>query len=255
VEITEKSFWEEYWGEIKLPNKINLDFKNDRVIAKTISKNVPKAKTHQIALEIGCAPGKWMVFLYEQLNYSVYGFEYLDIAASKTIENLRLCEVPEDKFNIITADFLTQIPEPRYDLVISLGFMEHFDNYKDIFQKHLDYTTNDGYVVIGFPSFRGLNYYCQLLIDKLAGTEIILNHNISMMDKKLMEEMISESNKELLFIDYVGGFEAGLFNANDVKNPLLRFPIKVVLKLLSILFRSSKNKYISSYLMFVVKNG
>lgn len=253
MEITTKSFWEKYWGEIKLPQKINISFKNDRVISEAIAAYVPKAKNNEIALEIGCAPGKWLVFLYERLGYRVDGFEYLDIAAEKTRENLLLCGVSATKFNIITADFLNQNPEEKYDLVTSFGFIEHFENYQDIFYKHLAYTKKDGYVVIGFPSFRGVNYYIQLWIDSISGSKIIENHNIKMMDNKLLLEMINQSKNDIVFSNYIGGFEPSLFNIQDIKNPFVRFWFKVVLKLFGFGFNNFNNRFVSSYLLVILK--
>jgi 2-polyprenyl-3-methyl-5-hydroxy-6-metoxy-1,4-benzoquinol methylase len=254
LEITEKEFWEKYWGDIKLPQKVNFNFKNDRVIANTILRYIPKATKDKTALEIGCAPGKWLVFIYEKLGYKIEGFEYVDIASKKTVENCLLSNIPKSDFNILTADFLTQTPEAKYDLVVSLGFIEHFENYKDIFYKHLLYTKKGGYIVIGFPSFRGLNYYIQLFIDKISGSKIIENHNISMMNIDLMREMLEKRGKKILYLDYIGGFESALFNVNNIKNRPLRFIIKVYIRLLSYIFMNIKNKYISSYLIFVLKN-
>jgi len=254
MEITEKSFWEKYWGDIELPKKVDFNFKNDRVIANTILDYVPKATTNQKALEVGCAPGKWMVLLYEKLGYAIDGFEYVEIAAEKTKENFLLCNIPEEKFNIVTADFLTQVPSPKYDVVTSFGFLEHFENYEEIFEKHLLYAKKGAYVVIGFPSFRGVNYWMQLFIDRMAGTKIIKNHNISMMDKDIMKGMLKSLKKESLYMEYIGGFEPALFNVNDIPNLFIRFFTKVIIKLLSLVFANSKSKYISSYLIFVVKN-
>jgi len=254
MEITDKAFWEKYWGDIKLPQKVDYGFKNDRVIAKTIERFIPNGDGKQKSLEIGCAPGKWMLFLYEKLNYTTHGLEYIDIASKKTVENLTLCGVPQDRFNVIRADFLKEEAISKYDLVLSLGFIEHFDNYSDIFDKHLAHTKKDGYVVIGFPNFRGINYYIQLFVDKVSGSKIIENHNISMMDRILMQNMINNAQKDILFIDYIGGFESALFNLNDIKNPLLRLFMKIFVKSLSLIFPKSKNKYISSYLLFIIKN-
>ena len=254
MEITNKSFWEKYWGEIMLPQKVDYNFKNDRVIAQSIEKYIPNGKNKLKALEIGCAPGKWMIFLYEKLNYKIDGLEYIDIASKKTIENLTLCDIPEESFNVIRADFLKQKPNSQYDLLLSLGFIEHFDNYSDIFNKHLAYTKKDGYVVIGFPNFRGINYYIQLFIDRVSGSKIIENHNISMMDKKIMENMINDKKKSIVFIDYIGGFEFALFNLNDIKNFPLRVFMKIFVKSLSIICSKTKNRYISSYLLFIIQN-
>lgn len=254
MEITEKSFWENYWGDIKLPVRVNLEFKNDRVITEVIQKNIPLGDETKRALEIGCAPGKWMLFLYEKLNYSIDGFEYLDIAAQKTRENFQTCKVPSNRFQVITADFLTQIPTSSYDLVLSLGFIEHFENYEDIFHKHISYTKKGGYIVIGFPNFRGLNYQIQRLIDFISGSQIIANHNISMMRKEIVHQMVLHSKCKEVFIDYIGGFEPGLFNVNNIKNSLLRFLVKVILKSFGIIFNRSSSPYLASYFIFVIKN-
>lgn len=255
MEITEKSFWEKYWGEIKLPQKVDFNFKNDKVISETIIEHIPKAKPGESALEIGCAPGKWMLLIHEYLNYKIHGFEYVDAAAEKTKENFLICNIPKEEFKVITADFLSQEPTPKYNLVTSFGFIEHFEDYKDIYFKHLGYSKKDGYIVIGFPSFRGVNYYLQLCIDKISGSKIIDNHNISMMNKELMERMVVDSGKELVYIDYIGGFEPALFNLNDIRNGVLRFVFKAYSKTLSLLFPHTKNKYISSYIIFIVKNA
>ena len=55
MEITEKSFWENYWGDIKLPLRVDLKFKNDRIITEVIKKNIPQGNENKRALEIGCA--------------------------------------------------------------------------------------------------------------------------------------------------------------------------------------------------------
>lgn len=35
MELTEKLFWEKFWNEIKLPQTVDYNFKNDRIIAET----------------------------------------------------------------------------------------------------------------------------------------------------------------------------------------------------------------------------
>lgn len=254
MEITEKSFWENYWGNIQLPKKVDFSFKNDNVIANAILNNIPKAKKNELALEIGCAPGKWMLFFYEHLNYDIEGFEYLDTAAKKTIENLILCGVDESRFEVKTSDFLKEKAIPFYTVVSSFGFVEHFENYQDIIQKHFEFAVDAGYVVIGFPSFRGLNYYIQQAIDMLAGTNIIANHNINMMNVDMIEDVIQKLNKKIIYIDYIGGLEFGLFNMNEIRNIYVRLIVKIIVKFLSLLFKKSKNKYIASYLLVIARN-
>jgi hypothetical protein len=84
-------------------------------------------------------------------------------------------------------------------------------------------------------------------------SKIIENHNIKMMDNKLMLEMINQSKNDILFSNYIGGFEPSLFNIQDIKNPFIRFCFKVVLKLFSFVFDNFNNKFVSSYLLLAIK--
>ena len=133
-------------------------------------------------------------------------------------------------------------------------FAEHFENYEDIFQKHISYTKKGGYTVIGFPNFRGLNYYVQRLIDTISGSQIIENHNVSMMRKDVVNQMVLHSKCKEIFVDYIGGFEPALFNAKDIKNPLLRFVFKLTLKFLAVIFNHTRFPYVASYFIVVFKN-
>jgi SAM-dependent methyltransferase len=253
VNITTKNFWEKYWGEIVLPQKANLKFKNDRIIADSFNKIYPEMQEDDLALEVGCAPGKWLIYVYEKFGCRVEGFEYLDIAAKKTEENLRKSNVPENKFLIKSADFLIQCPEPKYALVFSFGFIEHFNDYQDIFVKHLLYAKDGGSVVIGFPIFRGVNFFIQYIIDLFSKENILENHNLNIMNKKVVLDMVRKSGASLVYCDYVGGFEPSLFNVLSVENKLVRVLVKILLKLFGWFFGRWNCRFATSYLVCVVK--
>lgn len=253
MEITNKKFWENYWGNISLPQTINYDFNNDRVIAQTLKKYIPEASFDKKAVEIGCAPGKWLVFLNKELGFKIHGYEYLDIAAHKTEENLLANNIDKSMFTVKVEDFLQSDLNDKFNLVLSLGFVEHFDNYEEILQKHYLITEKDGYIAIGIPNYRGITFLIQQYIDNVCNGDIIKNHNLKVMNLSIFETFATTHHLQKIFLGYIGGFEPGLFTANKIQNPIKRFTIKVFIKFLKLCFTKSHHPHISGYMLAIFK--
>lgn len=210
TEITTQDHWDSFWGNQKLPQTVDLTFSNDRVIAEFIKKNVnPRVSESKLALEVGCAPGKWMVYLNKEMHYQVEGCEYLHSAAETTKRNLSLCGIPRSKIH--EGDFLTyDFGETKYDLIIALGFIEHF-NYPHVAIRKMRYLLNPGGVLIlGVPNLNGLNHIFAEQVDK-SGVEnkLLPNHNLRIMN---LEFFKSVPGLTPIQISYVGGFEPAMFD-------------------------------------------
>ena len=252
MEITEKSFWEIFWAKIKLPQTVDYNFKNDRVIAETIKKYIPKCNFDKNVLEIGCAPGKWLVMFNKELNYKICGFEYCEPAYYKTLENLEMNGIGKNVTDIKLIDFLNIEFKKTYDIVVSLGFIEHFENVENIFNKHVQLLHDQSYLIIGVPNFKGLNYFIQSLIDKHIQQKILPNHNLSVMNLKLLDSFATTNNLNKVFSGYIGGFEPSLFNT-EIDNTVLRFLLRLLIKLSSIIFGNINNKIVSGYILTIYK--
>lgn len=255
MELTDKNFWKAYWSSIKLPVVVNLNFKNDRVIASTILKHLPKADYGRKMLEIGCAPGKWLVFFNKELKFHVTGLEYVEIAAKKTRENLKKCNIASSQYKVITGNFLSQKFDEKFHVVISLGFVEHFENYEEIMVKHLDALDDCGYLIIGLPRFVGINYFVQKLIDPFLSDKMLPSHNLSIMNLKIFEQFAKKYKLEIVFNDYVGGFARSLFPYTAITRFFPRFFILMLSIFLTFLFGKMNNKYVSSYQLAILKKG
>lgn len=250
---TEEKFWEIFWEKIKLPQKVDYNFKNDRIIAENFTKFIPKAKSGQRALEIGCAPGKWMVLFNKELGYNISGIEYVEVAAKKTIENFHILDIPAEEYDVQVADFFKVEPSSDFDVVFSLGFIEHFNDWEMVIDKHLKYCKPNSYLVLGLPNFRGINYSIQKIIDNnTKQTALLPIHNLKIMDLKLLRGYAESRNLDILKLDYVGGFEPGLFNT-DTGGWLLRMFLKITVKIASIIFGSLNHRATSSYIFCVFK--
>ncbi len=253
MEITEEQFWIDFWGQIKLPQIVDLTFKNDRIIAENIMEYIPKAQLNRSVLEIGCAPGKWLAFFNQELNYNIAGIEYVRAAASKTVENFQLLNIPDNQYSVQTADFLSVTPEPIYDVVFSFGFIEHFDEWEEIIDKHIAYCKSKGYLILGLPNFKGISYGIQKMIDKYGnGNKLLPVHNLEVMDLNKIRAYIQGKNLDILKLDYVGGFEPTLFNT-EVNNWAIKNVLRCIVKGSSLLLNKCNTQFTASYILGVFK--
>ncbi|MDE2027110.1 MAG: methyltransferase domain-containing protein [Candidatus Omnitrophica bacterium] len=253
MEITDKEFWADYWGNIKIPILVDYGLKNDRIIAETIKKYVPVATRGEWAIEVGCAPGKWLIFLNKELQYKVAGFEYVEAAAEKTVENLLSQSIKKDQFKVVKGDFIRDAMEEKYPLILSLGFIEHFTDVDAILLKHLEGMAEGGYLVLGVPNFRGVNFYIQRIVDRFLEHKMLPNHNLKAMDLSKFEEFARAHQLTPLFIGYAGGFERGLFDLNAITNVPLRIIMKVVVRILCFLFNNTRNSFFNGYILAVMR--
>ncbi len=253
--ISDQEFWEHHWARLTLPQKPDHLFKNDRVIASTIRQYVPPAHHDKVALEIGCAPGKWLVFLYQELGYRVDGVEYLASAAELTKENLKVNGIPPDGGTIHTLDFLTWETSAQYDLVVSLGFLEHFSEWRSVLAKHAALVRPGGYLVLGMPSFRGVNYWIQKIIDRDLVHKYLPSHNLAIMNPRFLSDAGIALGLTTIFRKCVGGFEPGLFDVPAIKNPLLRLGVRYLVALCNRGFGTVNRSAVASYILVIYQKA
>lgn len=250
-DLTNELFWETYWKTLKLPIGVDWGFKNDRVIGQEILDTVPQ-KPGLSVLEIGCAPGKWLSFLSKELKASkVSGIEYVESAANKTIENLKLQNI--SNFEIIKGDFFTHNFTETYDVVLSLGFIEHFEDYEKVLLQQLDLVSKDGYLIMGIPRFIGVNYLMQKNLDKQISNKLIPGHNLKTMHLENFDTFAKKYNLTIVSNKYIGGYERGLFPVGEVESKPGRIFFKIINKALGIILGNINSNLTSSYQIAVFK--
>lgn len=251
--LADRDYWARCSERIHVPHRIDRAFKNDRTILDTILAHVPPANFDKWAVEIGCAPGRWLVFLNREMGYCVSGYEYVEAAAAKTRENLALCGVPAAQSNVITADFLQGEAEPQYDLVVSLGFIEHFTNHEEIMSRHVDLLKPGGYLVVGIPNFSGLNRWIQGVTDRYLTDKVLDHHNLKVMNVAVFHEVGRRHDLEELYCRYTGGFERGLFGAREITRPLIRILTSLVIYTCALLLGRIDSRLTSGYILAVFR--
>jgi SAM-dependent methyltransferase len=249
LNLTEIIFWENYWKEIQLPVKVNPDFSFDRSLAQALIKYLPKQGS---VFEVGCAPGKWLSYAAESNGLEVAGIEYSQAGAAATLENLNILGIKSD--DVISGDFFLVKPSKQYDVVMSFGFIEHFDDVENVVKKHLDWLKPGGVLILGIPNFSGLNGLIQSILDR----DILDKHNLDIMNLDFFNQLEKKANLEKIFIDYIGSFEPALAIPKYRFGNPIQFLIRCMLFVIRLIrklkfFDRVNSKFFSSYILAVYR--
>lgn len=252
LNIVEKSFWESdyYWSDVQLPCRADLALAFDRSLARSLVTHAP-ARPQDRVLEVGCAPAKWLIFYAERFGARVNGIEYSGKGARLSRENLAAAGV---EGVISEADFFEAAPS-LHDLVVSIGFIEHFDDPARALSRHLDFVAPGGGLAVGVPNFLGLNG----AIQKLAEPRYLAIHNTSAMRRRFYEEFAREHDLKLMHLGHLGGFDPAIIRLSRGSRMSPRRVIPGAVTLLEGRFRALSiaerldHPWCSSYLLAVFR--
>ena len=186
--LTDRAHWAEYWS----------NYKYEKVLSKTFyDKYLKPLKGSQSFIEIGGFPGINSAYFYKNVCKDV---TLLDFYVDKNIV-LKLEQVnniPQKSITCIESDFFLFETSKKYDIVFSMGFIEHFDDTKDVMERHIRLLSDKGNLLIILPNLRGLNGLIQWLFDR----KNLRIHNLESMKIKNLESIMKESGMKSWTIDY-----------------------------------------------------
>ena len=149
-----KDAWDSRWRGISLPTKLRLWVPSIRAFDRFFRAALPNLRGKRV-LEVGCCPGRWMVYFARQHGASVAGIDYAPQACDITRRNLQLHGLEAPCFHGDARD-----PAPdvgRYDLAFSMGVVEHYDDPREILRAHADLVVPGGTVAVTMPNYAGLH--------------------------------------------------------------------------------------------------
>jgi SAM-dependent methyltransferase len=106
---------------------------------------------NKTAVEVGCFPGGFINAI-GKLGYQISGFD-----THPEVEKINSLISVENKKK--SGGFFAESLDDHikrnidYDLVISMGFVEHFDDWPAVFKKHVNLCKPGGTIIIGAPNF------------------------------------------------------------------------------------------------------
>jgi SAM-dependent methyltransferase len=195
--LASEEFWEDtYLGDVTLPARPSRSVQFERVLADALARHAPAAGGDSV-VEIGCAPATWLGFYAERFGAAVTGIEYTAHGAELSRRNLAALGVGGE---IAHADFFDVAPAP-HDLVLSLGFIEHFDDLAGTFAHHAAFVAPGGALVLGVPNYRGL----MGLLQRAGDPAHLAMHNTTAMDPALWRRLAGEHGLAVEWEGYLDG--------------------------------------------------
>ena len=203
-------YWDRYWSRLTLPREYRHTPRAHylNAILDVFDRWLP-ADASLTAAEIGGAPGQYLAYVHRARGYRVTCVDLSAIGCAKTVDNFRLLGIDGD---VIEADITTDVGAlPVFDVVYSLGLIEHFADRHRIVENHARLVRSGGYLVLGVPNFRGLTgWFMRILAPRTYAT-----HEIGAMDLDRWREFEEPLQLRVLWKDYVGGFEPSVFTRRE----------------------------------------
>ena len=205
--LTNQTYWDDSWDKIKLPVEIKKSKNLYLNEILSIFDRVLRKDNNTSVLEIGGAPGQYMIYMARNFHYKISALDFSSVGCKKMRSNLRLLHV---KGRIYRKDLLKDNISslPKFDVVYSLGFIEHFSNLEKIIAKHLELLKPGGILIIGTPNFLGINHW----ILKVICPEKLHKHNLYSMDIKNWTRFENKFKLKKILKGYVGGFEPKMYS-------------------------------------------
>ena len=243
--LVDPEFWDEeyFWAGERPPLRPDPDLPFDRTLMRAFAERARPAAGEEV-VELGCAPAKWLVHLGERYAAKVEGIEYTEKGVAFSRANLAACGV---QGRVLHGDVFTVDAQPR-DMVISLGFIEHFDDLDAVFARHVDFVRPGGRLVIGVPNFTGINGFLQARADR-AYLDL---HNRDAMRPSLYRRLAAEHGLSVQFLRNIGGPDPVIVKAEGARLAQLAVLAESRLRRLRLTERLD-HRWWSSYLLAVLR--
>jgi len=210
--LTDEPFWDTFWASVEVPAEVDRTSIFGRSFLPILARAIQAADAHNV-VEVGCAPGRWLSFCAREYGLEVTGFESSPTGVAKTRENFAAQGVSGD---VLAQDFLTaELPQEAFDLVLSLGFIEHFDDPSEVVARHARLLRPGGVLVLEVPNLRGTN----LALLRWTSSPLLAHHNLDVMAPDELDRLARSADLERLEVGYFGGFEPSFVDMSEKALP------------------------------------
>lgn len=245
---TDRAFWEEAWGrsdEARRYLTLPLGFE------PFFDRFLPRAQEGERLdfLEVGSFPGRFLYYFAREFGYRVFGVDFVPQAAAISGWLAEL-GVPAQ---VAVEDFFRFRPGRRYDVVASFGFVEHFANWQEVLDRHLDLLNPGGTLIIEFPNFR----YGQYWLRRLLNPALLDGHCLEVMKPALWAQALRQQGLEVL---YAGYYQTFRFWGRPAGRGLLKVGRKVLMEMVrfaqrvvNFLAPNFPNRFFSPYAFIVAR--
>ena len=246
--LSNSETWSINKDEKKIPILLNPSKRDHRCFISLFNKYIDESSDFQEEVfEIGCSPGKFLIYFANNFCYRPSGVEIDKDRCELTKKNLLSQNIEAE---IIEEDIFKIDLKKKFKLVVSCGFIEHFEGKKleELLKIHSDLTEKNGLIFLSFPNFRYLNFLLAYIFRK----EVLDQHNLEIMNKDFFRYFAEEYGFKILYLDYFGSMHPGGFKFKN--NSRFRFINFILNKFEEIkLLDNFNSKYFSHHLGAVLK--
>jgi SAM-dependent methyltransferase len=251
---TNEAFWDDYWDSLELPIEVD---KSRNLVVSGITDMFDRFLVSDrpvSVLEIGGAPGQYAAYLHRRFGHAVTVYDSSPVGCAKSRENFELLGVPGA---VVEGDLFDPPADlGRFDVVFSLGLIEHFGDVTAAVRAHTDVVLPGGVLLLGAPNLQGIN---APLLRRLSPA-CLSTHHVEATYESTWNRFEAELGLERLFRGYFGGFDASMFWRIESRrlrdrllHQLLWYLGKVLDRREARLLRRPNSRLWSTYLMGVYR--
>ncbi len=207
--LTDPTYWDDYWRDLELPADVTPGVHTAidpilEVIDRFVASDSPLS-----VLEIGGAPGRFLAHIWRRFGHRVCLLDSSPVGIEVARRNFNLLGVPGE---VIGGDFLVSYgAAPQFDVVLSLGLIEHFGDAQSAVAAHLRYLSPGGTLIVGCPNYQGVN----LALARRFSPSSLRGHNVDATRIDVWQRFERELGLEVRFRGYIGGFQPAMFGRCD----------------------------------------
>jgi 2-polyprenyl-3-methyl-5-hydroxy-6-metoxy-1,4-benzoquinol methylase len=150
VDLAGRPYWETQWrtrGSARLRHLSYFRYSFGRLLAEHV-------KPGEVVCEIGCGGSIWLPFLARR-GAEAWGIDYSATGIALASENLSRAGATA---KLVEADLFdgTPLPPAQFDLIYSLGFLEHFADGAGVVARIAEFLRPGGVLITLVPNFVGV---------------------------------------------------------------------------------------------------
>jgi SAM-dependent methyltransferase len=208
--LTDTVHWDSYWKQAcALPVVAQPDGQSSTAAILEVIDRFVESDSPLSVLEVGGAPGGWAAHLQRKFGHEVCVLDNSPIGIDLTRRNFELLGIPGQ---VLQRDLFSPTqPVPQFDVVYSLGLIEHFEDTEAVVAAHLAYVKPGGRLIVGCPNLLGLNGF---IFRRLSPT-VFDWHNVGVMDIRGWPRFEKALGLRVRFRGYISGFQPAAFWRRD----------------------------------------
>ena len=149
--LTTPDYWTDHWQAVELPYLVDMRSYHWYSLARLFNRVVPTGPL--ATLEVGSGACQWLIYFAQTFGHEVWGIDNAPGACRIGRENLELASV---NGTVVCEDlFSSPFPTRQFDVVLSVGVVEHFDDFRAALREMHRLVAPGGILITIVPNFVG----------------------------------------------------------------------------------------------------